>query len=438
MKIFARLPIVTVVLIILATSGAFAQGHSWVQVMPSEQGFELINKTGTGNEAYTQFGDMLIIRSGEVFNDAAIKKSPQNIMALRPGEQLYLINSKDPAILAATFPGARVVHREMGYIVVAAGETAAMNLFSKQSDFTSVELLPADQVILTSAQLCKKSPTKKNTPVGRFINKLDMPAFMKDLEALVAFKTRFSYVSQGQDSVNFCEKILQDMGYETKKVPFRIGSTETHNVVATIKGTSEEAGEIIIGGHLDSTSENPRVHAPGADDNGSGAAGVIALARLLKDSGIKPAATIKFVLFMGEEQGLLGSKAYVNSLKPEDRKRIKAVLTMDMIGFDVVAPLSILLETNAFNRPMAEKMVELAKDFTNFSIQTSYKAWGSDHVPFLQQQIPAMLSIESEYATNPNYHKTTDLVETINQGLCENILKLNAAAMFVYGVVPEI
>jgi len=438
MKFFARLPIFTVLFIVLAVSGAFATTQNWVQVMPSSQGFELLQNSGAGNETYTQMGSMLIIRSGEMFNDAAIKKSPQNIMALRPGEQLYLINSKDPAILAATFPGARVVYREMGYIVVAAGETAAMNLISKRSDFTSVELLPADQVILTKAQLCHKSPTKKNSPVGRFINKLDMKAFIHDLEALVAFKTRFSYVSQAQDSVVYCEKILREMGYQTKKMPFRIGSTETHNVVAEVKGTSEDAGVVIIGGHLDSISENPRVHAPGADDNGSGAAGVIALARLLKDSGLQPAATIKFVLFMGEEQGLLGSKAYVNSLKPEDRKKIKAVFTMDMIGFDVEPPLSILLETNAFNRPMAEKMVELARDFTNFSIQTSYKAWGSDHVPFLQQMIPAMLSIESEYATNPNYHKTTDLVETINQGLCENILKLNAAAMFVYGVVPEI
>lgn len=437
MKIFTRLPIAAVLFASLTVSPAFATTGQWVQVMPAEQGFELINTSGCGNESYAQVGNMLIIKSGDAFNDVAVKKSPQNIIPLRDGEKLYLINTKDPAILSATFPGARVVYREMGYIIVAAGETAAMNLMSKRSDFTMVEPLPENQQILTPAQMCHKTPSKKNTPVAKFLEKLDMQAFMKDLEALVAFKTRLSYVAPAQQSVAFCENLLKEMGYQTRLAPFRIGSSETHNVIAEIKGTDENAGEIIIGGHLDSTSQNPRIDAPGADDNGSGAAGVIALARLLKESEIKPAATIKFVLFMGEEQGLYGSKAYVNSLKPEDRKKIRAVLTMDMIGFDVAAPLSIMLETNAFNKPMAEKMLELAKDYASFSIQTSYHAWGSDHAPFLQQQIPAMLTIESEYDSNPNYHKTTDLIDSINPDLCENIMRLNAAAMFVFGVAPE-
>ncbi|MFZ5949166.1 MAG: M28 family metallopeptidase, partial [Candidatus Rifleibacteriota bacterium] len=169
-------------------------------------------------------------------------------------------------------------------------------------------------------------------------------------------------------------------------------------------------------------------------DNGSGSAGVIALARMLKKSGLQPAATIKFVLFLGEEQGLYGSKGYVKMLSAEEKKQIKAVLNLDMIGFDAVAPLSIMIETNSFNRPMVEKMQELAEKYAEFSIRTSFNAWGSDHAPFLQQKIPAVLTIESEYSSNPNYHQVTDLIESINPDLCANILRLNAATLYFYAL----
>lgn len=437
MKIIADKRCIMVLLFAFClVSSVFAS--DWIQVLPVDSGEELIKEEGSGYEKAVQIGNSLIIRSGENFKDAAIKKSPDNILALRPGENVYLITTKDPAILNATFPGARIVYREAGFIVVVAGETAAMNLISKKSDFTSVELMPENEVILTPPIECKSTAHKSTDPVSRFLNLIDMQAFMKDLGDLVAFKTRYSYVEPAQKSILHCEKILKDMGYATSLEPFNIGSSKTHNLVAEITGKDpEKHGEILVVGHLDSTSPNPRNDAPGADDNGSGAAGVIALARLLKKAEIMPDATIKFVLFMGEEQGLYGSKAYVRNLPPQDRKKIKAVLNLDMIGFDVTPPLSILMETNSFNRPMMEIMEEMAKKYTECSVQVSYKAWGSDHAPFLNVQIPAVLTIESEFGSNPNYHKVTDLIDTINPELCKTILRINAATLYKYAIAAE-
>ncbi|MDD2999758.1 MAG: M28 family peptidase, partial [Candidatus Riflebacteria bacterium] len=82
-------------------------------------------------------------------------------------------------------------------------------------------------------------------------------------------------------------------------------------------------------------------------------------------------------------------------------------------------------------------MQELALKYADFTVQVSYKAWGSDHAPFLSQNVPAVLTIQSEFASNPNYHQVSDLMDIINKDLCQNILRLNAAAMYLYGIAPE-
>ena len=103
-------------------------------------------------------------------------------------------------------------------------------------------------------------------------------------------------------------------------------------------------GIVLVTAHLDSVNHegNASSPAPGADDDGSGSAGVIAIARALKDS---PAHTTSvLVLFGGEEQGLFGSKQFVASLKPADRARVQAVVNMDMIGTLNTPVPTVLLE----------------------------------------------------------------------------------------------
>ena len=65
-------------------------------------------------------------------------------------------------------------------------------------------------------------------------------------------------------------------------------------------------------------------------------------------------------------------------------------------------------------------------------MQGSDRAWGSDHVPFLQKQVPCVLTIEDEFEANHNYHKTTDTTKSVNKDLCHEILKLNAATLLTY------
>jgi carboxypeptidase Q len=90
------------------------------------------------------------------------------------------------------------------------------------------------------------------------------------------------------------------------------GPVDTANVVGEIRGTEHPEQVIVVGGHLDSWDL-----ADGATDDGCGVATTLGAAKAIKLSGFKPKRTIRFVLFTGEEQGLLGSLAYTKTHKDE-------------------------------------------------------------------------------------------------------------------------
>ena len=86
------------------------------------------------------------------------------------------------------------------------------------------------------------------------------------------------------------------------------GPVDSANVVGEIRGTEHPEQIIVVGGHLDSWDL-----ASGSTDNGCGATVTLGAAEAIVKSGFKPRRTIRFVLFTGEEQGLLGSLAYVKT-----------------------------------------------------------------------------------------------------------------------------
>ena len=435
MKFSGRYFIFAVLISIVCSTTLLA--GSWVYLAKADTASSIIKNNDNSVESYTRLGDFVIFHGEGLSSESLKKTAGVKSFPKQDDENLYLITSKDPAVLTAVFPGVRTVWEGYGLRVVIAGEIAANNLMSKSSAFTKVEILKENTTILSQEISCKATAKKAPDSTSAFLKLLDMQAFIKDLQAMVDFKTRYSYVEGAQRAIDYCAFEFTKLGIKSEQQAFNIGSTRVNNLVATVKGSNEkDFGQVLVVGHLDSTSPNPRNNAPGADDNGSGSAGVLAIARMLKASGLQPAATVKFILFLGEEQGLYGSKAYVRYLNDAEKNAIKAVLNLDMIGFDNQPPLSVLIETNSFNRTMIENMQELAQKYNELSIRTSFSAWGSDHAPFLYKRIPAVLTIESEFSSNPNYHQTTDLISSINRELCQEILILNAATMYKYSF-PE-
>jgi len=195
------------------------------------------------------------------------------------------------------------------------------------------------------------------------------------------------------------------------------------NVIAEKPGLNPAAaGIVIICAHLDSTSTSPATLAPGADDNASGSVAVLRAAELLAPYNFD--ATLRFVLFTGEEQGLYGSAAYANMVRTED---IRGVLNMDMIAWDAAGGPDM----DVHSRSTVPGNTALATLYTDvisaYELPLTPVVYGngtgaSDHASFWTWNIPAILAIENYNADagaprdfNAYYHTVNDRAQYFNQ-----------------------
>ena len=153
------------------------------------------------------------------------------------------------------------------------------------------------------------------------------------------------------------------------------------NVVADLRGRSR--GVVLLGAHLDSVAAGP-----GINDNGSGTALVLEVARQARRLGVKPARGLRFAFWGAEELGLVGSSAYVQSLSAAERERIAGVL-----NFDMVASLNFgrFVYDGDSEPPGSGRIEQLFRDYFAVHQQPVEEialGGASDHAPFAEAGIP--------------------------------------------------
>ncbi len=210
---------------------------------------------------------------------------------------------------------------------------------------------------------------------------------------------------------------------------------KARNVVATLKGDSRalRAEKIVIGGHLDSWDL-----ATGAIDNGIGSFSVIDIARTFKALGLKSKRTIEFVAFMGEEEGLLGSKAYIERAKKTGEiDQIVYMINLDMVN-----------DVHGFNAGGRDEMLPLLKKIGDLikSVDPSFankleNAAGlhSDHQVFLMEGIPAADPMgKLPRHVLDCYHANCDDFSLVNKKEMENNVKYTSMLLYALGNTPSI
>lgn len=206
---------------------------------------------------------------------------------------------------------------------------------------------------------------------------------------------------------------------------------EARNVVATLEGKSPD--KIVVGGHLDSWDL-----ATGAIDNGIGSFAVIDMAKTLKSLHIKPKRTIEFVLFMGEEQGLLGSKAYVEAAKSADNiHRIKFMLNYDMTNAPTAFHSSREEMQNLF-RTWLGQLAALDSAFNgNVTIGAGLH---SDHQPFMLEGVPYGGGAGGILPNNAGayYHSDNDTFALVDKKGLEQTVKLGAVLAYSLAQTAQI
>jgi hypothetical protein len=251
-------------------------------------------------------------------------------------------------------------------------------------------------------------------------------------------QTRYSYTTQMTQACAYALDEFSALGLEASLDPFTYGGHALTNVVAIKPGTVDPARIYIVCGHLDSTSPSPNTTAPGAEDNGSGAAAVIEAARLF--APLHTDYTIYFVCFSAEEQGLIGSEHFA-SAADQLNLDIRGVLNFDMIAYYDPADADLWIEGFHYGTSSAWLMDLLAQNTTAFTDLEVYQypgeGWGSDHEPFHSHGFPAVLSIENEWDSYPCYHRTCDTVDRLTMDLWRKILAANAITVGQLAGVQE-
>lgn len=264
------------------------------------------------------------------------------------------------------------------------------------------------------------------------VNEVDLDRWVADVKTLTSMN-RYTLGPGAKDAATWIQQRLSSLpGIEARLVEFPMGNSygqgSGFNVVARLEGRERPSEVFIVGAHYDSISETPSVKAPGAEDNASGAAGLLEMARIF--SLHPPKATIWFVAFSGEEEGLVGSQYMVDDLVRSGlSKNIRNVLILDMVGYSYDGDLDCLLETSSSNKPMVDDLTAAAQEFTTLRIVKSFDPWGSDHEPFINQKIPALLTIENDWQDYPFYHKVQDVPEKLVPEMAHQILRMNTATV---------
>ncbi|HET9699064.1 MAG TPA: M20/M25/M40 family metallo-hydrolase, partial [Terriglobales bacterium] len=224
---------------------------------------------------------------------------------------------------------------------------------------------------------------------------------------------------------------LQESGQKLQAqlvMPNKIGGPiKAANVVAEIRGSEKPEEFVVLGAHLDSWELGT-----GALDNGCNAALVIDALRAIKDAGVKPKRTIRFILFSGEEEGMLGSRAYVTQHRSE-MDRAAGVVIFDE-GTGRTTGFSLGGRTDA--QQSVKQIVGGLEKFGNLEL-TSDAFWGTDNLDFLLEGVPTLVANQEAANYLVNYHATSDTFDKVDMAQLKKHVAM--AAWMAYGIAnaPE-
>ncbi len=231
-----------------------------------------------------------------------------------------------------------------------------------------------------------------------------------------------------QKATQYAYERLQALGYAASYHQWS-GPTNP-NVIGERLGVVAPTEIVLVTAHLDDMPSSGR--APGADDNGSGSVGVLLAAQAMAAQTF--GRTVRFVLFTGEEQGLLGAAAYA-ALVHSRGDNIVAVYNMDMIAYDGIGGPTLRLHTRTTGNPGYSADLAIAQLFSDVlstygmtglltPIVTPDAICASDHCEFWGQGYPAILAIEDDSDDfNPYYHSSSDLRSHCNMTYFTNYVK---------------
>ncbi len=264
---------------------------------------------------------------------------------------------------------------------------------------------------------------------------------LKHLEALVGERNHQTSPSALDAAGNYIADHFQSLGLSVSRDPVFFENSECFNIFATKPGEGKDSGTFIIAAHYDSVTGSP-----GADDNASAVAGLLELARCLCDVPLNQ--TLIFAGYTLEEYGFIGSDQHVRQIRDQST-HLTGMISLEMIGYrdeepgsqhyppyvpkdvypdhgDFIAVVgndnsktlsADILQSFKQNVPgLGSEILVVPGDGTHFP-----EVGLSDHKPFWDLGLPAVMLTDTAFFRNPNYHKATDTLDTLDVEFMKNV-----------------
>jgi hypothetical protein len=242
-------------------------------------------------------------------------------------------------------------------------------------------------------------------------------------------------------AAQYIELTLSRFGYRADTQRFKVSVGEVRNIEVEIKGAARASEIIIVGAHYDSV-----FGAPGGNDNGSGVAAVIELARLFRDH--RPGRTLRFVLFVDEEPPFfkseeMGSRHYARRAK-ERGENVVAMFSLETVGYYSDQPGSqrypfplsffypgtgnfIAFVSNLGSRPLLREAIAAFRRHAEFPSEGAAAPaflpgvdW-SDHWSFWQEGYPAVMVTDTAPFRYPHYHTAQDTPDKVDYDMLARV-----------------
>ena len=265
--------------------------------------------------------------------------------------------------------------------------------------------------------------------VNELIGKLSIEKLQSNVQKLSSFKNRFYKSEDGVQSMEWVASQFKKIASRNKRKDVSVQFFDHKefsqpSVIATIEGEGDLAHEIIvIGGHGDSVNwkgdgfksmpggaANGDSHAPGADDNASGTATVLEVFRVIHESGFRPERTLKFMIYAGEELGLLGSQDIAEDAK-RNKDDVVAVMQFDMTQYAGNGQ-KIHFITDNTSKELTKFTQMLADKYVKMPWTTASCGYAcSDHASWNKYGYSAVFPFEAD-DYNPKIHSAQDVINS--------------------------
>ena len=292
----------------------------------------------------------------------------------------------------------KVKHLDDGRLPPTPGEVDPSFVF-EENNIVQIVTDPPEKTIQSSEET-----------IINILENIDEALVLGYLEDLVAFGPRRTGTPACQAAGDYIYNEFVSYGLDARYDDWSYGGNSGNNIEGTLEGIDGSSDEIyIICAHYDSVSGSP-----GADDDGSGTAAVLAAAYVLSQYEFNH--TIRFVAFDGEEQGLLGSYRYAEEAYGNG-DNIVAVLNGDMIGYatnPTEASMIKIYENSASSwiTDFTDEVNQNYEEYFNLTVIPSGSSSGSDHASFWDFNYHAIFY--SEYKFNDYYHSSQDIIENMD------------------------